>query len=551
VRRRVDRPARAMKLGTFWTKRNGEPRVFLPALVVVAITFFVGLGITALVKDKPQTDLERATALAEAGSVADAEAMLARVLEGQPTVEVAMALVTVHEEGLLVNQATKKKAETSNQPVHYEKLMSDEELGALIDALPPDVALITRFWWSTVTKKGSEELRNAVIIAADREPPIPWANHALADEALGDKRWAEAVIRFEREGLAFPERAHDIDRSLQARIAIDDWDGVHQRLRDPRYRAHASTSTLHRVAEHDGDWIGVGKYVVVAWFHDTQKWAFIVAGVAALAWAFVCARLGKIGEAPRRRAPLYLVAFALGVLSVIPTLIVISLETTKLKLVESGDATRDILFFVFGVGVREEACKLLLFLPLLPVIRKYGDKLDVLVCGAMVGLGFAAEENLGYLASGNLHTGLARFVTANFFHMAMTGTLAAALDELVTDREKHAMDFTKTAFMVIGMHGAYDFLLSHPEYGGTFMAMMVFVFLTRIFLGAVDRARKKVDRGLSLLHAFVIAIGVVSGVAAVRAVTVVGPVAGAMVLGEGLIGEAIILIVFVRTLGAM
>ena len=33
-----------------------------------------------------------------------------------------------------------------------------------------------------------------------------------------------------------------------------------------------------------------------------------------------------------------------------------------------------------------------------------------------------------HLAQENLHSGLGRFLTANFFHMAMTGTLASALD---------------------------------------------------------------------------------------------------------------------------
>ena len=34
--------------------------------------------------------------------------------------------------------------------------------------------------------------------------------------------------------------------------------------------------------------------------------------------------------------------------------------------------------FVFGVGLREEASKLLLFVPLLPLLRRWGDRLDVL-----------------------------------------------------------------------------------------------------------------------------------------------------------------------------
>ncbi len=232
-------------------------------------------------------------------------------------------------------------------------------------------------------------------------------------------------------------------------------------------------------------------------------------------------------------------------------MLLIAIEEAKLRLVETGDPARDVLFFVFGVGLREEAAKLLLFLPLLPVLRRWGDKLDVLVCGAMVGLGFAAEENLGYLAQENLHAGLGRFLTANFFHMALTGTLASALDDFVGDREKHAADFTRTSLFIVAIHGGYDFLLSHEEYGGSYFAMTAFVFLTRIFLGAVETARRRADRGITPLHAFVFAVAIVTGVSLAFAVTTVGPLGALLVMGSGLLGEGIIVYVFVRTLRAL
>ena len=175
------------------------------------------------------------------------------------------------------------------------------------------------------------------------------------------------------------------------------------------------------------------------------------------------------------------------------------------------------------------------------------------VCrGARAGLGFAAEENLGYLSSGDLHTGLGRFLTANFMHMAMTGTLAAAHDDIVASPEgERAGSSLARRSSVIGMHGAYDFLPSHAEYGGSYFAMTVFFFLARLFLGALDRARRRVDRGFSLLHAFVFAAAVVTGVSAVHASITVGPLPAAAAMAEGLLGEAIIFIVFIRALRGM
>jgi RsiW-degrading membrane proteinase PrsW (M82 family) len=331
-------------------------------------------------------------------------------------------------------------------------------------------------------------------------------------------------------------------------------------MEDPRVAAAADAMTKYRFAVHERDWKHAARWLALAWKPRFTLPSVVMTSVAALAWGFFCARLGKLGEKPLRRALLYLVAFVLGVLSVIPTVCLIAVEEASLRLVETGDATRDILFFVFGVGLREEASKLLLFLPLLLVLRKCrdkgdngdnGDKLDVLVCGAMVGLGFAAEENLGYLASGDLHTGLGRFLTANFMHMAMTAILASALDDFLRDGEKYAAELSKATLTVVVMHGAYDFLLSHEEYGGSYFAMAVFFVLVRTFLAAVSHARRKADRGLTLTQAFVVAVAVVTGTSAVYAVAAVGPAQGALVMTEGLLGVAILVYAFMRTLHEM
>jgi RsiW-degrading membrane proteinase PrsW (M82 family) len=428
-------------------------------------------------------------------------------------------------------------------------MLPEDVVENIVAGLPYDVALVARF----VRANGfaTDDQRGAIESGARRNPPAPWCNHVLAAEALRDGHSAEAADFFEREGLAFPDRGEDVDMALDLWMDMGDWDTIRDRMNDPRLRARAQPETKARIAIHERDWLGAAKWTALGYRTRLAPWSVAMSGVAALAWGLFCFRLGKLGERPARRLVLYLTAFVLGVLSIVPTVLLITVEETKLHLVETGEAARDVLFFVFGVGLREEGSKLLLFAALLPALRRWGDKLDVLVCGALVGLGFAAEENLGYLASGDLHTGLGRFLTANFFHMAMTGTLAAALDDFVASPEENAQELSRTALMVIGIHGAYDFLLSHQEYGGSYLAMAVFFFLTRMFLGAIARARRRVDRGLSLIHAFVFAAAVVTGVSAVHASIAVGPLPAAAAMAGGLMGEAIIFFVFIRELRGM
>ena len=541
---------------------NGHPRLLLPAVVTVVLTFVIGWAALRAVQGTLPDD-RRAETLSRTGKFALAEQVYVRLLREKPTLENALALIENHDRARQAKRHRRRgpgkdqdhggdaldMPEDPRDPHPDELVMADIALDELLDAmLQPDVVLVTRYWRAVDKDEVPTELHDKILEGATKEPPLPWYNHALAREAMRHHDSDEAASRYEREGIAFPERHEDIDRALQIWMQNDAWDHIHTRMQDARVADRASPIARYEIAVHDRDWKSAAKYLAKGWRPRFTVPSLVMTAVAALAWGFFCVRLGQLGQKPLRRTLFYIAAFVLGVASVVPTVCLIAIEEAQLRLVATGDALRDILFFVFGVGLREEASKLLLFVPLLLVVRKWGDKLDVLVCGALVGLGFAAEENLGYLAGGDLHTGLGRFLTANFLHMAMTGILATALDDLLTDGEKHAADFSRTALMVVAMHGGYDFLLSHEEYGGSYFAMAVFFLLVKIFLTAVDAARRKADRGLTLSQSFVLSVSVVTGTSAVYAVAAVGPTHGALVMAEGLLGVAILLYAFLRTL---
>jgi RsiW-degrading membrane proteinase PrsW (M82 family) len=526
-------------------RRDGKPRLVLPGLAVLAATFVLGLALTMLVA-RPRTDVAEARALSSSKSYASAEVIYVGMLRRDPTVPVLLDFISNHARGLV--EAARRRLGGSAARDTSGAMMSEDAVEALVDALPPELVLVARF---VRVRAPAPEVVDAIREGAAREPPVPWFNHLLGQAALRAGATSEAAAYFLREGLAFPERRDDLDRAVALWMDGDDWDEVRARLGDPRVFGAVDAETKARYAVHERDWLAATRWYVVGWRGRLTATGLAMSGVAALAWGFFCSRLGELGQRPVRRLAFYLTAFVLGVLSVVPTVLLISVEETKLRLVETGDALRDVLYFVFGVGLREEASKLALFALLLPALRRWGDKLDVLICGAMVGLGFAAEENLGYLASGDIHTELGRFLTANFLHIAMTGTLAAALDDFVSDPGERATAFSNTALTVVGLHGAYDFLISHREFGGEYVAMIAFVFLTRLFLGAVDRARDRAERGLSPLHAFVFATAVVTGVSAVYATVSVGPLGAAAAMAEGVLGEAVTIAVFATTLSAM
>ena len=536
--------------GLLFTDR-GEPRLVIPGLVGVVVAFVITLALLTFL-NRPRSDEERAASLLRSGKAAQAERSYARLVREAPSVPRVLALLDAHDQARMFERLGKSRDE--GRPgggmglPDPEAAMTELELEALLTELPEAIATVARFSRGVATRSIEPELRARVKDGAAREEVVHPGLRRLAREAQRDGKHEDAAGHLEKEGLAFPERRGDVDAALQIWVALDAWDVVRERLADPRVAAAAAPHVKYKLAVHDRDWRAAVRWLPAVWTPRLAGSGVAMSAIAALGWAFFCARLGKAGQRPRFRLPLYAIAFVLGVASVVPTVLLIAIEEAKLRLVETGDPARDLLFFVFGVGLREEASKLLLFLPLLPVLRRWGDKLDVLVCGAMVGLGFAAEENLGYLAHENLSTGLGRFLTANFFHMALTGTLASAAFDLVSDREKHASDFMRTSLFIVAIHGGYDFLLSYESLGGSYFAMTAFVFLTRIFLGAVEGARRRADRGLTPLHAFVFAVAIVTGVSLASAVMAVGPLGALLVMGSGLLGEAIIVYVFVRTL---
>ncbi len=542
-----------MTRGLFYTS-HGEPRLVLPGVLGVLVAFIVALAAITWTS-RPRSDEQRADALVRSGKPAQAERVYARLLEVQPSVPLALSLLDAHERARMLQKLAAIREESGNARgmglKDPEAPMDEEALDRLIASLPEDVSVPAKFARGLTAHAVPPAIQEKIAEGAARAPPMPWANHLLGRQAQREAKYAEAAAFFEKEGTTFSERSEDVDAALEIWVLLDDWDTVREKLAEPRIAAIAGAAMKYKLAVHDQDWRTAIRWLPRMSAPRLEGTSLALSASAALAWAFFCARLGKVGARPRFRLPLYAIAFVLGVASVIPTILLIAIEEAKLKLVETGDPARDILFFVFGVGLREEASKLLLFLPLLPVLRRWGDKLDVLVCGAMVGLGFAAEENLGYLAQANLQTGLGRFLTANFFHMAMTGTLASAVDDFVSDRERYASEFTRTTLFVVLIHGAYDFLLTHDNFGGPYLAMTAFVVLTRMFLSAVDSARRRADRGITPLHAFVLAVAIVTGVSLAFASLAVGPKAAVLLMASGLLGQAIIVYVFVRTLRTM
>ncbi len=524
------------------------------AVVVLAAFVVVGLVARSLVF-RHETAESQADSLAHNGDLEGAEgAYWAQLEEGPATVPLVVAFLDNHEHMAKFLKLVSSVEPDDLTPKHPIKLIPDDRIDAFFvtPGLAPDVVVLGRFWRDVTTDSVTDLDRIPVEAAAKAEPPMPWANRLLGrwSERAGD--FHDAALYFEREGIEVKGHDDDFTHAIFLFIADKDWPAVEQRANDPSYAGHISYLLRFEIARKHRDWLGMAKWFVPSQYEGVTAGVLALAAAAALAWFWICGRIGQITERAKVRVPLYVVAFVLGVASVYITLAILEVEE-HFGFRENGNPLGDLIFFVLGVGLREEFSKIVCFLPLLPLIRRAGGgKREVLACAAFVGLGFAAEENVNYFASGVGSVAITRFLTANFFHISLTAILANAVDDFFRDREKEANNLSRAAALVVGAHGVYDFCIGDKTYGDiSWVTVIVNVLMARMFLRIVQSLRGRKKYRVSLQRLFVVLLSALCGATFVYACVLLGPVAAARAVAAGTLGSIFIVVMFVQELEGM
>ena len=176
-----------------------------------------------------------------------------------------------------------------------------------------------------------------------------------------------------------------------------------------------------------------------------------------------------------------LLAIPLGAVSTLPVLFLDIYQSEAWGLKQTGFFFEDAWFFIAGVGLREEFCKLLLFLPLVPTLLWRKSRLEMLVIAGCVGLGFAIQENVMYFRMTEPSNAFGRFLTANFFHFAATGLIGLALCDTLRKPVQCWWRFP-TVFLAVSLaHGLYDTCVSIPHYIFLSLGFSCFTLLSLAF----------------------------------------------------------------------
>ncbi|HUO83685.1 MAG TPA: PrsW family glutamic-type intramembrane protease [Thermoanaerobaculia bacterium] len=521
-----------------WLRRSDVRTVLLPSLGITVLSILTAAGLSIFL-DQRATLTERAERLSARGDFEGADRLYSQ----------SLSLEGIHLETLIARIDNLALIRLRAQM--YGVRPGDDGIRRLLEGRKVDrsTAILGSFWYDIQLGDGETD-ETPVLALAEVDPPVRWANHLLGRSRMIAGDSVGAAERFEWEGLSFPaEASDDLERALRIWSEEEEWDVLRERVSDPRFSSVAGPWHRVSLALHDRDWATVLLWLWPASLHGAERWPLFLAVVAGILWFLIASRMGRIEEGGRERRLLYISAFLLGILSVYPTLVLIIVEEEIFGLAVTGQPVADAIYFIFGVGLREELSKLLLFLPLLPVLNRRGSRIEALACGALVGLGFAAEENINYFRMMDASAALGRFLTANFLHMALTGMVGVAAYDASSTRRRPRGSLNEAFIFAMIVHGAYDFFLVSPVVeGASLIAMILFVLISQRFLRELLFAAPDAQRG-ALLRIFVLSLAILTGLSYIYAATLVGPLRALGLMVTGALGVAILIYMFVRELG--
>jgi protease PrsW len=582
-----------------FSSRYGRRRIRLwgPVIAILFASLVVSLSVWGWM-NRRATLAERAARVAESGQLVPAERLAWQVLrKQQEDIEAWIHFLDLH--AALLRQAedrgddgaTNEDAVFADNPIR--SAVREPDIRRLLGAVKtPEVATLAKYWYelqaslstarsehtpapatdttptsgtappatdspttaappvtSSATPAVAAPDATGITSLANRPAPARLANYLLGRAALKREEWVTAARRFEREGLAFPKsRQRNLRRALAILISHDEWDEARKRARDPRYKGVWDASLRLELAIHDHDWPGILIWGWPAGFAEVEAWPIALAVLSAVLWLLIATRLGRAGDDVPGRRMMYALAFLLGIASVYPTIILIAIEDEFLNLKETGNLVQDTIFYIFGVGLREELSKLLMFLPLVPALKRRGSRIEAMTCGALVGLGFAVEENVQYFHQASASIAMSRFLTANFMHMALTSLVALSVYDAARGRSTSRDAFNVIFPLVVAMHGVYDLLLSNETLGVlSIFSMILLMILAQQFLRQLLIASNTMEQE-GVLRLLVASLALLIGVSYLYATTLAGPLIALRIIGLGVLGVGFLIYVFVREL---
>jgi RsiW-degrading membrane proteinase PrsW (M82 family) len=366
-----------------------------------------------------------------------------------------------------------------------------------------------------------------------------WLSRSMIDKAID-----EFVLDVE----------HEDSESIRHRVIhlcmrYERWDTLARLVRDDeKFRETLGPYQQMHLLAHTGQWWPLFKRLPMHLWGDLDVILIgISLGIGSF-WFLFLLKATQPGDRWKQHTGLCLLALFLGVLSVWPTVFCIYFQEDGWGLVEGSDPASVILYYVLGVGLREELCKLLLVLPLVPIIAKPNNGLRMLLIPACVGLGFAIEENMQYYDMSMMADVTGRFVSANVFHFMLTGMAGMELCWFWLYPKQRWQNFLGTFALVVLLHGGYDAVITLTE-GDSILGMgsiAILILITYQFFRLLREYRKPQQSGVSQVFVYVMGVCVSAMVVVYYQTWVMGLSEAFNTLADELLFMGIMSVLFLR-----
>lgn len=241
------------------------------------------------------------------------------------------------------------------------------------------------------------------------------------------------------------------------------------------------------------------------------------------------------------------VAVVLGALSVWPTFFFILWQEQNWGIEKSDTLAGGLRFYILGVGLREELSKLILFVPLLPLLVWRRDELAALTCAGCVGIGFGMAENVGYIGRSMATATLTRLLMPVPAHMAWTGLLGLAAYRACRWPREWGPQFLATFGIIVLAHGMYDSFGTVPGLEGFSMGtFIIFVLLVFQFFRELRPHLTRRGEPVSLTANFLACVSIVAAATFVYLCAAVGWQKAGEVISLGIVAQGLMVYLFLH-----
>ena len=390
--------------------------------------------------------------------------------------------------------------------------------------------LVAKAAWSSLQEGDGFEPSADLLYYAHYVKPLRFANELIGDHYLEVGDFQHAATYYRREAR-FPDAGTAREKLLEVTMASHDQELLRSVGQDPAMAKELKP--LHRIylAAAEQKWLDLLRPLAELQVALLKPVPAFLATLAGLVWLMVTLQSIQPPGIFSFRVGLVLCAVLMGMLSTFPTLISGLWMEEALGIREGETMYESLRFFLLSVGPREEILKLFFVVPFIPLCIVRKSRLEMLIVGGSVGLGFAIWENLQYFAEYGSATAFTRFLTANFFHLVLTGLNSLALYDLICHPVRRFWPFVGIFCGTVISHALYDFLASVPGMVIPFGNIIVFMLTSLCFFRTLRGLRDGSTDQLSIGATFVVGISILTGAILVLASREIGLHQTLIVLG--------------------